>query len=67
MTEDWYEQCRQTLALMIRYGKGGKHYEDKRVIQTAADRTRRVVRGVYPTELYSLLHAVNEEYTANHG
>lgn len=62
---EWYQHCRLTLELLIKYGKGGTRYEDERVMASAADQTPVVPDGSFAMDLIDLLCAVDTEWKRN--
>ncbi|THH08905.1 hypothetical protein EW146_g8843 [Bondarzewia mesenterica] len=61
----WYNECRQILSLLVKFGVGGNLYEDDRVVAIAMDKTLKVSPGELPTELLNLLRAVEADWIAN--
>lgn len=63
VTEDWYQECNETLSLAIAYGERGERYEDPRAVAACRDRAPKLHAGSPgPTDLLVLLRQVHEEY-----
>jgi hypothetical protein len=64
VTEDWYQECNETLSLAIAYGERGERGEDPRAVAACRDRAPPKSRAGSsgPTGLLVLLRQVHEDY-----
>ena len=69
VTDDWYQECNETLSLVIAYGEQGERWKNPRAVAACRDRappkSRHRSHGTGnsggPTELLMLLREVREE------